>query len=411
MKVHSAKSAKGICAVMCIICMMFMLYAGTVTVYAQDTAKIVTSSESVKKGETVAVSFELSGNPGIWGLKFRVGYAHEAMTLESVEIGGVFAKDEVTLSESLDRDKFVFYAAAYKLEDVSDNGTLITLNFVTKAKAEDGEYPVEVELVQVINVDGNDVSTEAEDGIITIVSCFHKDTEIKGAVPATEEEEGYTGDTYCKECGELISEGSTIPKIEPEEPEEPEESEEQGEEYDHKEYIESRWAGKAGWQKISGAWYYFGSNGKLMTGWVEDTDGKWYYMDDKTGMMLTGWIRSTKSGLWYYMDIVNGDMKKDSWLCDSESGLWYYLDADGAMCTSWIFVDNEWYLLDENGAMCTGWNVIDGEWYLLGSNGAMLTGWQVVGDKEYYFDEAGKCLFNTTTPDGSKVDETGAKIK
>lgn len=182
-------------------------------------------------------------------------------------------------------------------------------------------------------------------------------------------------------------------------------------EYDPKDVIEYRWAGKEGWQKVNGTWYYFDANGELETGWVEDTDGKWYYMNAETGKMQTGWLQSEKSGLWYYMDTANGDMKSNGWLCDSESGRWYYLNGDGVMCTGWIIVDDNWYLLDENGAMCTGWNLVDGEWYLLGADGTMLKGWQTVDGKEYYLDENGKCLINTVTPDGSKVDEKGAKIK
>ena len=39
------------------------------------------------------------------------------------------------------------------------------------------------------------------------------ETEIKNAKEATTEEEGYTGDTYCKDCGEKIADGEKIPKI------------------------------------------------------------------------------------------------------------------------------------------------------------------------------------------------------
>ena len=37
-------------------------------------------------------------------------------------------------------------------------------------------------------------------------------TEIRGAKEATTEEEGYTGDTYCKGCGAKIATGSVIGK-------------------------------------------------------------------------------------------------------------------------------------------------------------------------------------------------------
>lgn len=177
-----------------------------------------------------------------------------------------------------------------------------------------------------------------------------------------------------------------------------------------RELVESYWHKMPGWQMIFGEWRYFDESGKLKLGWVEDTDGRWYYMNEDGGM-ATKWVQSPKSKLWYYLDAENGDMQADKWFCDPESGLWYYLDPSGAMCTSWIFVDDAWYLLDDDGAMCTGWNQVKGKWYLLGSNGKMLTGWQEVGGRHYYMNENGECLMNTTTPDGYKVDSTGARIK
>ena len=41
----------------------------------------------------------------------------------------------------------------------------------------------------------------------------HKNTEIRDAVAATEEKEGYTGDTWCKDCKTMIAEGTIIPKL------------------------------------------------------------------------------------------------------------------------------------------------------------------------------------------------------
>lgn len=44
-------------------------------------------------------------------------------------------------------------------------------------------------------------------------SCTHAHTEIRNAKSATVTETGYTGDTYCKDCGKLISSGTTIAKL------------------------------------------------------------------------------------------------------------------------------------------------------------------------------------------------------
>ena len=43
--------------------------------------------------------------------------------------------------------------------------------------------------------------------------CDHSDTEIRNKKDATASAEGYTGDTYCKGCGILLSYGSVIPKV------------------------------------------------------------------------------------------------------------------------------------------------------------------------------------------------------
>ena len=45
----------------------------------------------------------------------------------------------------------------------------------------------------------------------TAKPCDHKNTEIRNAKDATCTEDGYTGDTYCKDCGETIGTGTPIP--------------------------------------------------------------------------------------------------------------------------------------------------------------------------------------------------------
>lgn len=47
----------------------------------------------------------------------------------------------------------------------------------------------------------------------TVKTCDHSNTEVRNKKDATTSSDGYTGDTYCKDCGKLISSGSSIPKI------------------------------------------------------------------------------------------------------------------------------------------------------------------------------------------------------
>ena len=46
-------------------------------------------------------------------------------------------------------------------------------------------------------------------------------------------------------------------------------------------------AAKTGFVKIKGSWYYFNQDGSMKTGWLLK-DMKYYYLDKKTGKMLTG---------------------------------------------------------------------------------------------------------------------------
>ena len=46
-----------------------------------------------------------------------------------------------------------------------------------------------------------------------VKTCNHSNTEVRNKKDATTSSEGYTGDTYCKDCGKLISSGESIPKI------------------------------------------------------------------------------------------------------------------------------------------------------------------------------------------------------
>ena len=168
MKCRNINGIQKMFAVLCMLCIMLTLFPKMVTVNAQNTAKLTTSAITAKKGDTVAVTFNLEGNPGIWGLKFKVGYDHTALTLTSVTNGNVFDESDVVLPGSLSREQFVFLAVSNKLENVTGNGTVVTLNFSVTDSAAVQSYPVTVEITQAINVSGEDVKLSAAKGSVTV---------------------------------------------------------------------------------------------------------------------------------------------------------------------------------------------------------------------------------------------------
>lgn len=74
-------------------------------------------------------------------------------------------------------------------------------------------------------------------------------------------------------------------------------------------------------------WYYFDENGIMLDGWFKDVDGSWYYLSEEHdgffGHMILGWHKDIQDGRWYYLDPKTGVMHT-GW--DQIDGVWYYLN-------------------------------------------------------------------------------------
>ena len=102
------------------------------------------------------------------------------------------------------------------------------------------------------------------------------------------------------------------------------------------------------WKQLRGAWWAFGADGYIRTGWVYDySAGKWYYVDENTGMR-TGWYLDPQDGRWYYLDPVTGEMLTEwqlipdlgyvylnpyapqpTWAYDEALKTWVYMEGAG----------------------------------------------------------------------------------
>jgi D-alanyl-D-alanine carboxypeptidase (penicillin-binding protein 5/6) len=101
-----------------------------------------------------------------------------------------------------------------------------------------------------------------------------------------------------------------------------------------------------------------------------------------------GW---EKSGTKWFYKKQDGKKAANQWL--NVDGADYYFDPDGSMATEWRqFSNSSWYYFKQSGSMARNyWVESSGTWYYLGSDGVMLK--------------------STTTPDGYRVNESGAWIK
>ena len=135
-----------------------------------------------------------------------------------------------------------------------------------------------------------------------------------------------------------------------------------------------------GWNLIGNTWYWMHDNGVIFRGWLRQGN-TWYYLDEKTGAMKTGWYQVGNT--WYYSD-GSGAMQT-GWILPN-GRTWYYLAANGAMQEGWVILGNTWYYLTPgNGSMKTGWYQVDGTWYYSNASGAMQTGWVIPNGNTWYY--------------------------
>lgn len=102
------------------------------------------------------------------------------------------------------------------------------------------------------------------------------------------------------------------------------------------------------WKQLRGAWWAFGADGYIRTGWVYDYGaGEWYYVDENIGMR-TGWYLDPQDSRWYYLDPATGEMLTEwqlipdlgyvylnpyapqpTWAYDEELKTWVYMEGAG----------------------------------------------------------------------------------
>lgn len=250
-----------------LILAMLMFVLITVPASAAGVPTLEVETVTFTKGEDqVKVQIAVKNNPGITSIRVLTTYDNSALTLSSIEFGKDI-KNDCTQPQRLESPVFLLWCNA--IEDINDDFVLATLTFKVSESAKAGTtYPIEItyDPDEIYNVYFDNVEFAVENGGIAIeaAKCTHpnkeeisevpatckatgtkahskcKDcgklflngeevseadlaiainpdnhtgkTEIRNAKPATEDAEGYTGDTYCVDCGKKIKDGTSIPK-------------------------------------------------------------------------------------------------------------------------------------------------------------------------------------------------------
>lgn len=220
----------------------------------------------------------------------------------------------------------------------------------------------------------------------------------------------------------------------------------------------------------NGIYYLTDSSGEKYSGWFIDSKEDWYYFNESDKSMKTGWHHDEKDGYWYYLSLSDGKMvtgwqmidgkeyffqpvrdmgnysfsnEQEKWLYSINSKVPYgamyvntttpdglkvdnqgvkiideKISTDNDTKTSdilkngWVSENGKWYYYNAGAMIKDQWLNDNGRWYYLSDDGSMIKdSWKKINGKSYYFGSDGAMYVNTTTPDGTKVNENGERIK
>ena len=187
-------------------------------------------------------------------------------------------------------------------------------------------------------------------------------------------------------------------------------------------YVLSDGTYASGWFKTpNGKWFYFDPEShKMATGYLDNGDGKSYWIDESLGLVYDGWVKDTQ-GNWLHTNedgcLVTG------WYRAGDGAWWYfdnngyaqfgaltnlnhpfYIDySKGLLYDSWVQdAKGNWLHTDDNGVLATGWfKTKSGYWFYFNQDHTMKTG--ILTDKGYTFwlDKNDGLLYNQWVKDES----------
>lgn len=161
---------------------------------------------------------------------------------------------------------------------------------------------------------------------------------------------------------------------------------------------------------IDGKWYYFDETSGIMAVGFKNLDDRLVYYNELGEMQFGECILDGKEYFFSFMDgniqtgrqmNQNGEVKyylPEGGAATGEichEGNWYYFDDNTAvMHTGYKELGDRLVYYHEDGTMAFGEAAIDGKWYYFSpQDGDRQTGFQILGDRKVYYADTGEMLF------------------
>ncbi len=150
------------------------------------------------------------------------------------------------------------------------------------------------------------------------------------------------------------------------------------------------WKMQKGWVDYNGTRYFLDGAGNLVSGWMTDVDGSTYYLSPADGSIArgqcqvdganyyftaegvktTGWV-VLNDQRYFYDPAMGGTMKTD-WYSDEAGNFYFFDNASGVMMTGWFETAGKTCFADGEGHVVTGLCEIENRLYYFDENRALV---------------------------------------
>lgn len=132
-------------------------YVGDTTVYFEN--------QTALSGDTVKLPLSITKNHGLWAGLLKVKYDTAGLEFVSCANGAVFDECEVEAGDGT----VSIIVNMSELEDVKENGLVVTLNFKVKENAKKGDYNVQLNAdTEFCDLNGEEKDVVLQKGTITV---------------------------------------------------------------------------------------------------------------------------------------------------------------------------------------------------------------------------------------------------